>query len=164
MARSNWKFQPSNHMVGSPGNQPLSLGISQKSLIITTRDIFIALIIGNSNWFLCQKRDEDQIHISYYKSQCHKRSVSWTPPKPHPTCIFDNKAVILSMSFSVSSVSHPREIQTWGDRKVPWVHIQWVRSADGLGLHLCLASEVMAHCGGLNPYLVGSTLTLSGWH
>ena len=43
----DWKFQPSNYLVGSPGNQLPSLGAFQN----TARDTFISLIRENSKSF-----------------------------------------------------------------------------------------------------------------
>ena len=66
-------LQTSNHMLSSAGTQPPSLGSSRSHLINITKDIFVALSISDIPRVLralCQKR-EDQIYISYYKSQYH---------------------------------------------------------------------------------------------
>ena len=39
------KFQPSNHMIGSPGNRPQYLGAAKSHLIHMTKDSFIILYI-----------------------------------------------------------------------------------------------------------------------
>ena len=39
------KFQPFNHMIGSPGNQPPYLGAAKSHLIHMTKDSFITLYI-----------------------------------------------------------------------------------------------------------------------
>ena len=47
-----WKFQPSNPLIGYPGNQPPSLGASKSHLIHITKDTFISSHhSGNSKGF-----------------------------------------------------------------------------------------------------------------
>ena len=117
----NWKFQPSNHMVHSPGNQPPFLGSFQKpptdrNLGVTARDLIWIIRhrfclygsgafsemrtqeqlfeqkmlhrsyhLGNfKDFWSCEPRmeDEDQMYISYYKSQHHSGEIwsNWRQP------------------------------------------------------------------------------------
>ena len=46
--RVGLKFQPFNHMIGFPGNQPPYLGAAKSHLIHMTKDSFITLHLRNS--------------------------------------------------------------------------------------------------------------------
>lgn len=61
-------------MVGSPGNQPPALGAVQLSPVLSPQKTLLWLStwkIPRVSVALCQKRVEDQISISYYKSPRH---------------------------------------------------------------------------------------------
>ena len=79
----DWKFQLSNRLVGPPGNKHLSLGAFQILLIHINLGVvergfqkrplsYLPLRKFQEFQELCARnRDEDQIYISYYKSQYH---------------------------------------------------------------------------------------------
>lgn len=57
----DWKFQPANHMVGTPGKQPPSLGVVQSYLIKKTKESYI---LGNSKSFRSSvPRTVDEVYI-----------------------------------------------------------------------------------------------------
>ena len=64
-----WTLESS---LGSPGNQPLSLGLLEVTSLAVTKDTFIifssTLEIPRVLGPLCQKGNGDQIHMSYYKT------------------------------------------------------------------------------------------------
>ena len=64
------EFQPSNHWVGSPSNQPPSLGslrAFQMSSINITKNTFVVLITGNVKGFRsCEPGTVEEEHISHF--------------------------------------------------------------------------------------------------
>lgn len=70
----NCKFQLCNHLVGSPGNQPLSLGEDQKSPHQHNKSqLYCSHHIGNSKGFRRSVPDLCQRPNTNYKSQCHNK-------------------------------------------------------------------------------------------
>jgi len=73
----DWKFQPSKHLVGSPGNQPPHWVWSQSHLINKTKDTLITVLIGNSKRFVNSElwtADKNQIYM---------RNISWSSEWPN---------------------------------------------------------------------------------
>lgn len=65
----DWKVQPSNHVVGSPGNQPQSSGSSKNHIITITR--YLHCSQGNSGSSVQQIRPKTKYRYIYYKLQYH---------------------------------------------------------------------------------------------
>ena len=67
--RWEWKFQPLNHRVGSPSNQPPSLGGAQISPYLhNRRDLYPSHHLRNSRVLeLCARNgDENQIYVLFF--------------------------------------------------------------------------------------------------
>lgn len=73
VCRQNWKFQPSNHKVGTPSNQPSSSGAS-KSYLINKRHLFVSHHLGNFSGFRSSVPEmgmKNKCIYFYYRLQHH---------------------------------------------------------------------------------------------
>lgn len=88
----DWKVQPSNHVVGSPGNQPQSSGSSKNHIITITR--YLHCSQGNFGSSVQEIGPKTKYRYIYYKLQYHTM------------CLRDLSKLVLKDLFEFTRILH----------------------------------------------------------